>query len=155
MAISSLEHMPGYGDKAACLEILRTMKRGGLSIITVPGSMSRQTVMEEGVMVGIPPFAEGIIRPLIKYLFKMFQVDRVDTFRERRYSRQDGRTRLVPSGSSEVRMHGYALVQPFRVLVSKFYPYGFITAADAFLATRLRSVGESDTAGFLLISFRK
>jgi len=154
-AISSLEHMPGQGDRAACVEILRTMKCGGVSMITVPGSRSDTTIEEEGIMVGVPHFAHVFLRPIMKPLFRMFQVDRADTFHERRYSRREGRTRLVPPESREARIRGYAMTEPLRALVSRVYPYSFITVADAFLATRIRLVGDGDPTGFLVISFRK
>jgi SAM-dependent methyltransferase len=154
-AISSLEHMPGDGDVAASLEIFRTLKEGGLSIVTVPGSRLGPTVTREGMMVGIPRWAGVLLGPILRQLFGTFQVDRSGAFLERRYSRRGVLNRLVPPDSRRVSICGYAMAEPFRTLVAKVYPYSSMTEVDAFLATRVKLVEGEGIGGLILISYRK
>jgi ubiquinone/menaquinone biosynthesis C-methylase UbiE len=162
-AISSLEHIPMNGDGIASAEIMRTMKRRGLGVISVPGlpPEGSKTKTRTGLTTGIPSWARFFLRgAVLRAVFSILQVDRTETYSERIYNAKDIRIRLLPQGCTEVRADAYSMSRELRRIINKIYPYGLLTPVDMFLARRFRFVGDmllsSDCRGSLVvISFRK
>jgi SAM-dependent methyltransferase len=162
-AISSIEHIPLNGDVLATAEILRTMRAGGLCIISVPGLPLEGSPIKikRGLMIGIPKWAQVFLRgSLLRAIFTIFHVDRTDTYFERIYSPEDVRARLIPNGCTEAQANAYSLPRPLKNIVNKIYPYGFSTPIDMILASKLRFVGDmlastNCQGGLVTISFRR
>ncbi len=159
-AISSLEHLPDDVDIAASSEISRVLAANGVAVISVPGSRSGKTTINQGNLIGIPRWAHLFKGTLLQSLFIIFEVDRAYNFLERRYSRDDVKRRLIPLSAKDAKIEGYGFGRRLGKIVSTAYPYSMVTLLDLILATRVRPVEsfsstESPNAGLMIASFRK
>jgi Methyltransferase domain len=156
-AISSLEHIRGNGDSAACHEIVRSLSARGYMIVTLPGSRGPVTVEVENYYAGIPSFAEKLT-PLIKPLFKALGVDRSRQFFERNYSVEDARKRIVPIGCVLEQEVGDNLARNSENWIHRVIPVGTNAVMEWILAHFMEEIDLSKTRarpGGILFLVRK
>jgi len=92
-AISSIEHIPGDGDKRAVAEMLRVLRKKGRGLITVPFSHEYSVISDE--FYGIPGWVRKPFSSFIRALMRRLGIERRGGYFVRIYDNVSLRRRIL------------------------------------------------------------
>lgn len=93
ISISAIEHLPDQLDKKASAEASRVLRYGGVAVITLPGHVEGDKI-RTNPFEGVPVIYQKLMKPVLPFIFRKFNVDRGNNYYERRYSLSDARERI-------------------------------------------------------------
>lgn len=155
--ISTIEHLPNDGDIQLAREIGRVLKEDGLAVLTLPSSSFQRRYSTKDFFSDIPPLMKGILRKCLPTIFKIFDVDRDNSYFERHYNLKDVDERIIVPSSCELEdcqaLSSKLLV---KIVHGKILPQGVLTFLEYLLAQMFMIVSEcTSNVDAMILKLRK
>jgi SAM-dependent methyltransferase len=154
--ISTLEHVPSNGDTGCASEIGRVLNVNGISVISVPLTIHRESCCISHLGGDIPPLIQGLLHFCLPAVLRMLRVDRTNCYFERLFSLEDVCKRIViPSKCKEENHFMLGSGSAAKALHERILPPGSLTVLEYLIARFLQTSRGVIAPGGIIIELRK